>query len=58
MENIDNRHIMRYIMYFRKRIMAGRNSSGRGVGWDSEHKWWVQPWIGPGGGGFGEKGIK
>ena len=30
---------------------------GREVGWDSKHKRWVQPWIGPKAGGFREKKV-
>lgn len=57
-ENIGNRYIMTYTIYFRKLIIMGGKFLGREVGWDSNHKQWVQPWIGPEAGGFREKKIK
>ena len=56
-ENTDNRYIMTYTIYFRKLIIMGGKFLGREVGWDSKHKRWVQPWIGPKAGGFREKKV-
>ena len=43
LEDTDNKDIEKYIIYFRKLIMVREKSLERGVGWDSEHQWWVEP---------------
>lgn len=56
-ENTDHRYIITYTIYFRKLIIMGGKFLGREVGWDSKHRQWAQPWIGPKAGGFREKRI-